>query len=67
MNTTFKTMDPSTKYRPYPQIDLPNRRWPNNILTKPPIWLSTDLRDGNQSLIDPMDIDKKLRMFELLV
>ncbi|GHA68165.1 2-isopropylmalate synthase [Formosimonas limnophila] len=67
MNTTFQTMDPSKKYRPYPQIDLPNRSWPNNILTKPPIWLSTDLRDGNQSLIDPMDIDKKVRMFELLV
>ena len=67
MNTTFKTMDPSKKYRPYPQIDLPNRRWPNNVLTKAPIWLSTDLRDGNQSLIDPMDIDKKLKMFDLLV
>ncbi|TDR32743.1 2-isopropylmalate synthase [Hydromonas duriensis] len=67
MNTTFKTMDPSKKYRPYPQIDLPNRQWPDNVLVKPPIWLSTDLRDGNQSLIDPMDIDKKLKMFDLLV
>ena len=67
MNTTFKTMNPADKYRPYPQIDLPNRQWPNQILTKAPIWLSTDLRDGNQSLIDPMDIDQKLKMFELLV
>lgn len=67
MNTTFKTMNPADKYRPYPQIDLPNRQWPNQVLTKAPIWLSTDLRDGNQSLIDPMDIDQKLKMFELLV
>ncbi|MGL4767987.1 MAG: 2-isopropylmalate synthase [Formosimonas sp.] len=67
MNTTFKTMNPAQKYKPYPQIDLPNRQWPNRVLTQAPIWLSTDLRDGNQSLIDPMDIDKKLRMFDLLV
>lgn len=67
MKTIFKTMNPADKYKPYPQIDLPNRQWPNNILTKPPIWLSTDLRDGNQSLIDPMDIDQKIKMFELLI
>lgn len=67
MKTVFKTMNPADKYIPYPQIDLPNRQWPNNILTKPPIWLSTDLRDGNQSLIDPMDIDQKIKMFELLI
>jgi 2-isopropylmalate synthase len=67
MNNSFKTINPAYKYQAYPQIDLPNRQWPNKILTKAPIWLSTDLRDGNQSLIDPMDIDKKLRIFELLV
>ncbi|RZF66485.1 2-isopropylmalate synthase [Sphingomonas populi] len=59
--------DPSTKYRPFPQIDLPNREWPSRTITKPPRWLSTDLRDGNQALIDPMDAEKKTRMFDLLV
>lgn len=67
MNDTFRTLDPAKKYRPYPQIKLENRQWPNNTLTHPPIWLSTDLRDGNQALIDPMDIDKKLRLWDLLV
>ena len=65
MNDTFRTLDPAKKYRPYPQIKLENRQWPNNTLTHPPIWLSTDLRDGNQALIDPMDIDKKLRLWDL--
>ncbi|AOH85360.1 2-isopropylmalate synthase [Sphingomonas panacis] len=59
--------DPSTKYRPFPQIDLPNREWPSRTITKAPRWLSTDLRDGNQALIDPMDAEKKTRMFDLLV
>jgi 2-isopropylmalate synthase len=59
--------DPTTKYRPFPAIDLPDRRWPARTLTRPPIWLSTDLRDGNQALIDPMDGDRKLRMFNELV
>jgi 2-isopropylmalate synthase len=59
--------DPSTKYRPFPTIDLPDRRWPSRTITKPPIWLSTDLRDGNQALIDPMDSERKLRMFKQLV
>lgn len=58
--------DPSIKYRPFPQVDLPDRRWPGNVITKPPIWLSTDMRDGNQSLIDPMNAEKKKRFFELL-
>jgi 2-isopropylmalate synthase len=58
--------DPSTKYRPFPQIDLPNREWPSRTITKAPRWLSTDLRDGNQALIDPMDAEKKTRMFDLL-
>lgn len=59
--------DPSVKYRPFPQIDLPNRQWPGRTITKAPRWLSTDMRDGNQSLIDPMDADKKQRFFDLLV
>jgi 2-isopropylmalate synthase len=58
--------DPSTKYRPFPQIDLPNRAWPSRTITQPPRWLSTDLRDGNQALIDPMDGEKKTRFFDLI-
>jgi len=59
--------DPSVKYRPFPQVDLPDRQWPSRTITKPPRWLSTDMRDGNQALIDPMDGEKKKRFFELLV
>ena len=59
--------DPSQKYRPFQPVDLADRRWPSRTLTRPPIWLSTDLRDGNQALIDPMDADRKLRMFRELV
>ncbi|PXA99578.1 2-isopropylmalate synthase [Nostoc sp. 3335mG] len=59
--------DPSTKYRPFPTIDLPNRQWPAKTITQAPRWLSTDMRDGNQSLIDPMDSEKKTRFFDLLV
>ena len=58
--------DPSTKYRPFPQINLPDRQWPSKTIVKPPRWLSTDLRDGNQALIDPMDAEKKTRFFDLL-
>src|SRR6201993_346375 len=59
--------DPSVKYRPSPQVDLPNRQWPSKTITKAPRWLSTDLRDGNQALADPMNAEKKQRFFELLV
>jgi 2-isopropylmalate synthase len=59
--------DPSTKYRPFPPIDLPDRQWPSRRITTPPIWLSTDMRDGNQALIDPMDAEKKTRFFDLIV
>ena len=59
--------DPSIKYRPFPAVDLPDRRWPSRTLTSAPLWLSTDLRDGNQALIDPMDAEKKTRLFDLLV
>ena len=59
--------DPSVKYRPFPQVNLPDRQWPSRTITAPPRWLSTDLRDGNQSIIDPMDKVKKTRFFDLLV
>lgn len=59
--------DPSQKYRPFPLIDLPDRQWPDRQITQPPRWLSTDLRDGNQALIDPMNAEKKQRYFNLLV
>jgi 2-isopropylmalate synthase len=59
--------DPSAKYRPFPQIDLPDRQWPSRTITKAPRWLSTDLRDGNQALADPMNAEKKQRFFDLLV
>ncbi|QFT23513.1 MULTISPECIES: 2-isopropylmalate synthase [Pseudomonas] len=59
--------DPSKKYRPFTQIQIPDRTWPDQIIDKAPIWLSTDLRDGNQSLIEPMDAEKKMRFFKCLV
>ncbi len=59
--------DPSTKYRPFPQVDLPDRQWPSRTITAAPRWLSTDLRDGNQALIDPMGAEKKTRFFDLLL
>ncbi|KQT32418.1 2-isopropylmalate synthase [Sphingomonas sp. Leaf412] len=59
--------DPSVKYRPFPAIDIPDRTWPSRTITTAPRWLSTDLRDGNQALIDPMDAEKKTRFFDLLV
>ena len=55
------------KYRPYPQIDLPNRTWPTKTIDKAPRWCSVDLRDGNQALINPMDMNKKLELFALLL
>ncbi|MEZ5708498.1 MAG: 2-isopropylmalate synthase [Blastomonas sp.] len=59
--------DPSVKYSPFPRVNLPDRQWPDAIVTAPPRWLSTDMRDGNQSLIDPMDGAKKRRFFDLLL
>lgn len=58
---------PEGKYRPYSKIDLPNRKWPDNTITKAPKWCSVDLRDGNQALINPMDMTKKLSLFALLL
>jgi 2-isopropylmalate synthase len=54
------------KYRPYTPVHLPDRTWPTKTITKAPIWCSVDLRDGNQALTQPMSLDKKLEMFELL-
>ena len=59
--------DPSAKYRPFPQVDLPDRTWPSRTIIRAPRWLSTDMRDGNQALIDQMDAEKKARFFDLLV
>ncbi len=58
---------PFHRYRPFPPIDLPDRTWPSQAITRAPRWLSTDLRDGNQALIDPMTPARKLKMFDLLV
>ena len=60
--------DPSKKYRPaYQRVDLPDRTWPSKTIDKAPIWMSTDLRDGNQALFEPMNAEQKLRMFKALV
>ncbi|TDJ33352.1 MAG: 2-isopropylmalate synthase [Gammaproteobacteria bacterium] len=58
---------PFHKYRAFPPIDLPDRQWPGRVIERAPRWCSVDLRDGNQALIDPMNVDEKLRMFELLL
>jgi len=58
---------PFERYTPFAQIDLPDRTWPNKVITQAPRWCAVDLRDGNQALIDPMTPDRKKRMFELLV
>lgn len=59
--------DPSVKYKKFPNVNLPNRQWPSRSLDKPPRWLSTDLRDGNQSLPDPMSVPEKKEYFKKLV
>ncbi|MEG0936515.1 MAG: 2-isopropylmalate synthase [Comamonas sp.] len=59
--------NPSTKYRAFAPVRLTDRTWPDAVITKPPVWCSVDLRDGNQALIEPMDIDRKVQMFEQLV
>jgi len=58
---------PNGKYKAYPQIDLPNRTWPTKTITTAPSWCSVDLRDGNQALINPMSMEKKLELFRLLL
>ncbi|WP_370894687.1 2-isopropylmalate synthase [Janibacter sp. GXQ6167] len=61
---------PITKYVPFQdqiRVELPDRTWPDKVITKAPRWCAVDLRDGNQALIDPMDAERKLKMFQLLV
>ena len=55
------------KYRPFAPINLPKRRWPDQVIQQAPRWCSVDLRDGNQALIEPMNPSQKLEMFKLLV
>src|SRR4051812_33465043 len=66
-NTQQPSPMPFGRYRAFEPIDLPDRTWPSRTITQAPRWLSTDLRDGNQALIDPMSPARKLAMFELLV
>ena len=58
--------NPAAKYQAFPPVNLVDRNWPNRTITQPPIWMSTDLRDGNQSLFEPMNAEKKMRMFKML-
>ena len=58
---------PATKYRAFAPVQLPDRRWPDQVISRPPTWCSVDLRDGNQSLIEPMDPARKLKLFESLL
>ena len=55
------------KYVPFKPINIPDRQWPNNVITKAPIWCSVDMRDGNQSLVDPMNLQEKLEFFQTLI
>ncbi len=55
------------KYTPYPTMNMPNRKWPSNTITKAPVWCSVDLRDGNQALEKPMNLDQKIKFFKFLV
>ena len=66
-NTQRPSGMPIQRYRAFPPIDLPDRTWPSAQITQAPRWLSTDLRDGNQALIDPMSPARKRTMFDLLV
>src|SRR5690348_16270318 len=60
-------MPKAFRYTAFAPIDIPDRTWPDQVITAPPQWCSVDLRDGNQALIEPMDSERKLRMFRLLV
>ena len=72
MSKEFKTGSqqgamPFHKYRAFKPIDLPDRQWPNQVIDTAPRWCSVDLRDGNQALIDPMNVEEKLRLWDLLL
>jgi 2-isopropylmalate synthase len=62
-----RSVNPAEKYTAFRPVDLPDRQWPGKVITEPPIWCSVDLRDGNQALIEPMNGERKRRMFKLLV
>ncbi len=57
---------PNTKYTAFPPVKIDNRQWPGRTITQAPIWMSTDLRDGNQALFEPMNLERKMRMFKTL-
>lgn len=57
---------PVAKYQAFPAVDLPDRQWPGRTITAAPVWMSTDLRDGNQALFEPMNAERKMRMFSTL-
>jgi 2-isopropylmalate synthase len=59
--------NPASKYRAFAPVRLADRTWPDAVLARPPVWCSVDLRDGNQALIEPMDVARKLRLFRTLV
>lgn len=59
--------NPASKYRPFHPVSLPDRRWPDRVLTAAPTWCSVDLRDGNQALAVPMNVSQKLELFDALV
>ena len=60
-------MEHAKQYVPFERVSLPDRQWPDKIITKAPVWCSVDLRDGNQSLIIPMSLEEKVEFFKLLV
>jgi 2-isopropylmalate synthase len=67
LTVSFMQSEPSTKYCPLQPVFLPDRQWPNRVIERAPIWCSVDLRDGNQALAQPMDVDEKLGFFDMLV
>ena len=70
MHAQQPTTMPIGKYVPFHEqikVDLPDRTWPDKVIDKAPRWCAVDLRDGNQALIDPMNSERKMRMFKLLV
>ena len=58
---------PFQKYQRFEPVQLPDRQWPGRVIESAPRWCSVDLRDGNQALIDPMNVSEKIRMFDLLL
>lgn len=63
----MNVMNPGNKYVPFKPVDLPERQWPSQVITKAPVWCSVDLRDGNQALIEPMGPERKRRLFDHLI